>query len=91
MFNPHTDPYTVKFPADRRVDLPFDPEYTRHCSVFQTAGQYNTSLFLSGLGTNLTQLFQGGDFGKIHSPVNYYMFLLPQLPKGMIVLKMLTS
>ena len=49
------------------------------------------SLFLSGLGTNLTQLFQGGDLGQIHSPVNCYMFLHPQLLKGMTALKMLTS
>ena len=39
--------------------------------------RYNMALFLSGLGTNLTQLFQGGDFGQIHSPVNCYMLLLP--------------
>ena len=53
--------------------------------------RYNTSLFLSGLGTNLSQLFQGGDFGQIHSPIKRFMFLLPQLPQGMIALKMLTS
>ena len=39
MFKQYTDPYSVKFPAERHVDLPFDPEYTRHCNVFQTGGQ----------------------------------------------------
>ena len=39
VFIPYTDTYTVKFPADGLVDLPFDPEYTRHCNVFQIGGQ----------------------------------------------------
>ena len=31
--------YTVKFPVDVQVDLPFDPEYTRYCNVFQIGVQ----------------------------------------------------
>ena len=27
------------FHADGEVDLPFDPEYTRNCTVFQIGGQ----------------------------------------------------
>ena len=33
------NPYTVKFPSDGHVDLPFDREYTRHCNVFQIGGE----------------------------------------------------
>ena len=65
---------------------------TLDTSMYSRLGvRYNTSLFLSGLGNNLTQLFQGGDFGQIHSPVNCHKFLHPQLLKGIIVLKMLAS
>ena len=39
MFNPYTDSHTVKFPADGHVDLSFDPEDTRHHTVFQIGGQ----------------------------------------------------
>ena len=67
-------------------------ESTLDTAMYSRLGvRYNMSLFLSGLGINLTQLFQGGDLGQIHSPVNCYVFLRPQLLKGIIVLKMLAS
>ena len=44
------------FHVDGEVDLPFDPEYTRHCTVFQIGGQIPHLAVSLWPDTNLTQL-----------------------------------
>jgi len=72
------------FHADREVDLPFDPEYTRHCTVFQIGGEIPhlaVSLW-PGHQSDSQSSHQLGDFVQIHSPINVSVSLLLSCRKG---------
>ena len=76
------NPYTVKFPADGHVDLPFDREYTRHCNVFQIGGDIHVSVplwpehqFDSALAREVT-------LGKFIHLLTTTCFCIPSCQKG---------